>query len=145
MDRQTRKFLTIYGAFHPKSNVNRLYLKRKLGGRGLISIRDCVDGEVRNLHQYLSTSEEDLLKFVSDSLNLDPLAIEDKGQFQKRLTEQRIIELKNMKLHGQFESQTGEIKSYESWDWLLLCITGGTFIVFGIFRAKSAQFLGTKW
>ena len=118
MDRQTRKFLTIYGAFHPKSNVNRLYLKRKLGGRGLISIRDCVDGEVRNLHQYLSTSEEELLKFVSDSLNLDPLAIEDKGQFQKRLTEQRIIELKNMKLHGQFESQTRDIKSDESWDWL---------------------------
>ena len=114
MDRQTRKFLTIYGAFHPKSSVNRLYLKRKLGGRGLISIRECVDGEVRNTHQYLSTSEEDLLKFVSDSLNLDPLAIEDKGHFQKRLTEQRITELKNMKLHGQFESQTGDIKSDES-------------------------------
>ena len=33
MDRQTRKFLTMYGAFHPMSNFNRLYLKCKLGGR----------------------------------------------------------------------------------------------------------------
>ena len=113
MNRQTRKFISIYGSFHPKSNVNRLYLKRKLGGRGLISIRDCVDGEVRNMHQYLSTnfSEEELLKFVSDSLSLDTLEIEDKGQFQKRLPEQCITELKNMKFHGQFESQTGDIKS----------------------------------
>ena len=63
------------------------------------------------MHQYLSTSEEELLKFVSDSMNLDPLAIEDKGQFQKRLTNQQITKLKNMKLHGQFENPTIDIKS----------------------------------
>ena len=29
LDRKTRKKLTMYGAFHPKSNVNRLYLTRQ--------------------------------------------------------------------------------------------------------------------
>ena len=37
-DRKTRKLFTIYGALHPTSDVDRLYLPRKEGGRGLISI-----------------------------------------------------------------------------------------------------------
>ena len=34
--------LTVYGGLHPKSDIDRLYLKRKHGGRGLISIETCV-------------------------------------------------------------------------------------------------------
>ena len=33
-----RKTLTMYGALHPKSDIDRLYLKQKHGGRDLISI-----------------------------------------------------------------------------------------------------------
>jgi hypothetical protein len=44
MDRKTMKFLTIYGAFHTKSNVTRLYMKRKFRGRRLISVKDCIEG-----------------------------------------------------------------------------------------------------
>ena len=35
----------MYGALHPKSDVERLYLKRKEGGRGLISLESCVREE----------------------------------------------------------------------------------------------------
>ena len=42
MQRTTRKTLTMYGALHPKSGIDRLYLKRKHGGRSLISIEMCV-------------------------------------------------------------------------------------------------------
>ena len=108
----------LYGAFHVKSNVNRPYMKRNEGGRGLISIRDCVDAETRNLNAYIANSEEDLFKFASTALNLDPAAIEEKENFQKRLVNQRRTELKSMKLHGQFENHTEEIKVKESWDWL---------------------------
>ena len=38
VDRKTRKYLTMHSAMHPKSDVDRLYIKRKDGGRGLISI-----------------------------------------------------------------------------------------------------------
>ena len=38
IDRKTRKLFTIYGALHP--DVDRLYIPRKEGGRGLISIED---------------------------------------------------------------------------------------------------------
>ena len=39
-DRKTRKLFTIYRASHLKSDVDRLYIPRKEGRRGLISIED---------------------------------------------------------------------------------------------------------
>ena len=38
IDRKTTKLFTIYGALHPKSDVDKLYILRKEGGRCLISI-----------------------------------------------------------------------------------------------------------
>ena len=42
IDRKTRKLFTIYGRLHP-SNVDRLYISSKDGGRGLIAIEDRVE------------------------------------------------------------------------------------------------------
>ena len=41
----TRKILSMNGAFHTRSSVDRLYIKRKEGGRGLISVEECVRAE----------------------------------------------------------------------------------------------------
>ena len=38
LDIKTRKFLTMYRMHHPKADVDRLYLLRSEGGRGLIQI-----------------------------------------------------------------------------------------------------------
>ena len=94
--------MTIYGAFHPKSKVKRLYMKRKQGGRGFISLRDCVDSEVRSLHEYIANNEEELFIFETDALGLDAATIEEKDKFQKRLSSSKLDKLKSMKLHGQF-------------------------------------------
>ena len=40
---------TIYRALHPKSDVDRLYIPRKEGRRGFISIVDCVELAIRGL------------------------------------------------------------------------------------------------
>jgi hypothetical protein len=34
-DRKTRKMLTVYKMHHPKADIDKLYVKRKEGGRGL--------------------------------------------------------------------------------------------------------------
>ena len=43
IDRRTRKLLTMHNGFYPKSNVDRLYLSRSEGGRGLIRVQDTAD------------------------------------------------------------------------------------------------------
>ena len=58
IDRKTRKLFTIYGALHPTSDVDRLYIARKEGGRRLISIEDCVELAIRGLEVYVYGSEE---------------------------------------------------------------------------------------
>ena len=61
IDRKTRKLFTIYGALHPKSDIDTLYIPRKKGGRGLISIEDCVELAIRGLEVYVHGSEERLI------------------------------------------------------------------------------------
>ena len=64
MDKMTKKTLIMYGALQPMSDIDRLYLERKHGGRGLISIEMCVRLEENNLGLYASGSNEMLLKGV---------------------------------------------------------------------------------
>ena len=58
MDVKTRKTLSMAGAFHTRGSSHRLYIKRKEGGKGLISVEDCVKMERANLRSYVSDSEE---------------------------------------------------------------------------------------
>ena len=64
IDRKTRTLVTIYGGLHPKSDADRLYILRKEGGRGLITIEDCVELAVRGLKVYVHGSEERLKQQV---------------------------------------------------------------------------------
>ena len=43
MDQRTRKLMTMHKTLHPRDEVDRLYVFRKEGGRGLASIEDSVD------------------------------------------------------------------------------------------------------
>ena len=46
MDQRTRKLMTIHKALHPRDDVDRLYVPRKEGRRGLTSIEDRVDASI---------------------------------------------------------------------------------------------------
>ena len=84
----------------------------------MISVKECIESEVRNMQHYIANSEEELLQFVVNSMQIDPASVEEKNNFQKRLIDQKIDSFKGMKLHGQFENQTAETKTEESWNWL---------------------------
>ena len=64
LDRKTRKLLTMHKGLHPKSDVDRLYLSRKDGGRGLMSCEHVIRSEENNLGWYLKQSKEGLLQGV---------------------------------------------------------------------------------
>ena len=56
--------MTMHGALQPKSDVDRLYMKRKEGGRGLSSVEQIVMEEENSLGFYVLNSEEKLMKGV---------------------------------------------------------------------------------
>ena len=51
--------------YNPKSDVDRLYLKRKEGGTDLISVERCIREEENSLGVYVANSEENLIRAVS--------------------------------------------------------------------------------
>ena len=65
MDRKSRKSSTIYRSMHPQSDIDRLYMKRVAGGRGLQSVEDTVEVEEASLAFHLETKEGELLREVS--------------------------------------------------------------------------------
>ena len=60
MDRRTRKLMTMHKALHPRDNVDRLYVSRKEGGRGLANIEDGVDASIQRLEDYAEKHGEGL-------------------------------------------------------------------------------------
>ena len=65
LDRKSRRTMTIFGGLHPKSDVDRLYVKRKEGGRGFISVEQCIREEENSLGFYVANSEKKLIRGVS--------------------------------------------------------------------------------
>ena len=112
VDRKTRKLLNNYRALHPQADVDRLYLKSKEGGRGLISVEDCVEMEKENLFGYIRESKERLLVAVRNEGFLS------EESSREVIMEKRKAEYKGKDLHGQFERATEQVKSKESWNWL---------------------------
>ena len=108
LDSKTRKLMTMYGPQHPKADVDRLYLKRCDGERGLIGVEDCVQAEVNSIDKYLSVSEEKLLKEVSLSSTLDN---KKHGKSKKDIQKKHQEEYESKALHGQFQKATEKVKA----------------------------------
>ena len=64
MDRKTRKLLTMERMHHPKSDVDRLYLPRDQGGRGLTQLEMTYKTTTIGLYHYLNTSKDMLMALV---------------------------------------------------------------------------------
>ena len=64
LNRWTRKHLIAGRALHLKSNVMRIYIRRRYRGRDLISVAECCAAELRSIDFYLANSEGELLKVV---------------------------------------------------------------------------------
>ena len=53
MDQRTRKLVTIHKALHLSDDVDRLYVSRKEGRRGLTCIEDSVDASRQGVSYYI--------------------------------------------------------------------------------------------
>ena len=134
IDRTTRKKLNMYGAIHPKGNIDRLYVKRKEGGRGLISIESCVRSEENNLGLYIRESNKMLLKGVKKGGVIQTDYIMEKNEFKRSYQTEIKIKWREKRLYGQFVREMPEEVDKElSWQW----ITRGDLKVQAIFAAQE--------
>ena len=121
MDRRMRKTLTMYGALHPKSDRDQLYLKRKHGGRGLMSIEMCVRLEENNLEN--NTCVDQMKCFSEAKKKVGIVKTEnlmDKEDFNKNSPNQSKNKWHEKRMYGQFVREIPEeIDKDLSWKWLL--------------------------
>ena len=59
--------MTMHKALHPKDDVDRLYVPRKEGGRGLASIEDSVDTSIQRLEDYIEKHERGLITAIRNN------------------------------------------------------------------------------
>ena len=138
LDIKTRNILTMNGIFHKKGNVNRLYLPRGLGGRGLISVESCVKLESLNLRNYLFDSTEPLLRAANQILypkdvelkekivveeedywdGIEQTRLETGKEFKEQEVSEKASEVFNKPMHGEWFRNVGEDTSERTFDWL---------------------------
>ena len=119
IDRTTRKNLTMYGAMHPKSDVDRLYVKRKEGGRGLISVEQCVRGEENSLGFYVANSEEMLIRGVCASGTIRTDETVEKAEFKRSRAQKLKQKWRGKAMYGQFVREMSEkVDQDKTWQWL---------------------------
>ena len=131
MDIKVRKLLTINRMHHPKADVDRIYLPRAEGGRGMIQLENAFKTSTIGLEVYLKDTKETLLKCVylqdkmkklnsithqsekfKNEINYDPTpetnlpnvtkAKKAKGEAKKLQKEKLKEKWEKKALHGQF-------------------------------------------
>ena len=115
LDTMTRKHLTMYGALHPRSDVDRLYVARAKGGRGLLSVEDSIRKSENDIAEYLEKTEEHILKLTKDiAFNKEPIP---KKEYKKAMEEKRENNWKQKKLHGVWNKHINEYDQQTNY-WL---------------------------
>ena len=101
--------IIVIKALHPRDDVDRLYVPRKEGGRGLASIEDSVDASIQRLVDYIEKHERGLITAIrSDTKN----TIDD------RMTTTRKQKWEKKQLYSRFKRLISNISDQKSWTWL---------------------------
>ena len=111
--------MTMYGALQRKSDVDRLYIKKKEGGRVLISVESCVREEENSLGFYVANSEENLIKGVAAAETINTEDTVTSGEFKKQKAQELKQNCHEKKMYGQFiREMPKKVDKDKSWQWL---------------------------
>ena len=113
--------MTMYGAFHPKSDIHRLYLQREKGERGLISCEGCISAEENSLGWYVKNSVEPLLQQVAKTNVIETEGCEAKENFKRKVREDLEKAWTDKRMYGQYKRDLGEevqVDLVKTWWWL---------------------------
>ena len=102
----------MYNGFHPKSNVDRLYLSRSESCRGLIGVQETVETGILGLRNYVRHSKERLL--LAACTTEEDEDRESSNEYKKRGKNERKTHWTQNQIHGQFIRETTG-KASEDW------------------------------
>ena len=85
--------MSMHKALHPRDDVDRLYVSRKEGGRGLDSSEDSVDASIR-LEDYMEKHKEGLITAVRNNTD---------NKIDNRMTKTRKQKWEEKQLHWRFK------------------------------------------
>ena len=99
----------MHKALHPRDNVDRLYVSRKAGGRGLTSIEDSVDASIQRLENYIQKHEGGLITATRNETDYT---------MYSRMTITRKQKWEGKQLSGRFKRLINNTSHDKTWTWL---------------------------
>ena len=122
LDIKTRKLMKLHRAHHPQGDVDRLYVSRKRGGRGLQNAEEVVCREQNAMTTYFSKSQDPELVALVEHLNRENLLkgeVIDKKDDKDKDEENHRNKWKDKRMHGQYARDLERVADGESsWNWL---------------------------
>ena len=109
MDQRTRKLMTMHKALYPRDDVDRLYVSRKEGGRGLTRIGDSVDASIQRLEDYIEKHERGLITAIRNDTD---------NTIDDRMTTIRKQKWEGKQLYDRFKRLINNISHQKIWTWL---------------------------
>ena len=99
----------MHKALHPGDDVDRLYVSRKEGGRGLANIEDSVDASIQRLEDNIEKHERGLIAAIRNKTD---------NTIDERMTTTRTQKWEKKQLYGRFKRLINNISHQKTWTWL---------------------------
>ena len=98
---------------------DRLYVKRKEGGRGLISVERCIREEENSLGFYVANSEENLIRGVLTAETINTRETVTSVEFKTLKAKELKEKWSEKRMHRQFiREATEKVDKEKTWQWL---------------------------
>ena len=114
MDQRTRKLMTMHKALHPRDDVDRLYVSRKEGGRGLTSIEVIVDASIQGLEDFIQKYDGGMITAIRN---------DNDHTTDNKMTITRKQKWEGKQLSGRFKRLINSISHDKTWS----CLRKGNF------------------
>ena len=99
----------MHKAFQRRDDMDRLYVSRKEGGRGLGSIEDSIDASIQRLEDFIEKHEEGLITAIRNNTDIT---------IDNRMTKTRKQKWEEKQLRGRFKGLINNILHDKTWTWL---------------------------
>ena len=141
LDITTRKILNMTGNFNRNSDIDRLYLPRRNGGRGLKNVKTLYESRIISISQHLKLNrernkylrevvaheEDKIIRVAHELLNEHNIANENKSPkyfsktFTEKLNEDHNRDFMSKPLHGYITKTTLDYQQIHHFTFRIIC------------------------